>query len=127
MLMHAGILDDQCIPRLPIEAAPIMDIVTLPFQDIEDRAVHMAVALAVAAGRETIDMRLDGLRHLRRAWIDHLLAEILWSAFPFQIFGVVHARLGEELMHQFAIGAFKGAHESSFLGPAFPDRLFRAA
>ncbi len=67
VLVDAGVLDDQRIARFPIEAAAVVDVVALALQDIEDGAVHVAVLLAVAAGREAVDMGLDRLRDLRRA------------------------------------------------------------
>ena len=97
----------------------------LAFQHIEHRAVHVAVALTVAAGREAIDVALDRLGDLGRTGIDDLLAEILRAAFPLQVLGVIDARLGEQFVYEFAIGAFECADEGALFGPALPyHRLF---
>ncbi len=128
VLMHAGVFDDQRVARLPIEAAAVMDIVALAFEHIEYGAVHMAVPLAVTARREAVDVAFDGLCDLGRTRIDDLLAEILRPAFPFHVLGMIDARLGEQLMHQLAIGAFQGTDEGALLCPAFPDHgFFRSA
>jgi len=88
----------------------------------------MAVALTIAARREAIDVTLDRLGHLRGTGINHLFPEILRAAFPLQIGRRVDAGLGEQLVDQFTVSAFQGAHEGALLGPAFPDDgFFRAA
>ena len=64
MLVDAGVLDDEGIARFSVEALAVMDVVAFALQHIENGAIHMTVALAVAAGREAVDMGLDRLGNL---------------------------------------------------------------
>src|SRR6202035_5746680 len=55
MLMHAAVLDEHDVAGLPVDAPLVMDIVAAPFQNVEYRAVHMAMFLAIGSGRVNFD------------------------------------------------------------------------
>ena len=61
VLMHAAVLDEHEVARLPVEALAVVDVVAAPLEHVEHGAVHMSVLLAVGAGRVDLDMRLDRL------------------------------------------------------------------
>ena len=124
MLVHTGVLDDQRVARLPVVADLVVHVVTLALQHEKDRAVHMAVLLAIAARGVDVDMAFDRLRDLHRLRIDDLLAVIVRAALPLPVLGVIDARLREEFANELAIGALERADEDALLGPALPDDLF---
>ena len=64
MLMHAAVLDEHDVARLPRNMPAVMDVVAAALEDIEHGAVQMPVLLAVGARRIGLDMGLDRLRDL---------------------------------------------------------------
>ena len=61
----------------------IMDVVPFSLQHEKHRGIHMAVDLAVTAGREHVDVRLDRLGDAASLRVDYLLAKVLRSPLPF--------------------------------------------
>src|SRR5438270_424052 len=81
VLVDTGVFHNQRVACFPVDTAAVMHVVSPALQHIKYRAVHMAMTLAIAAWRKAIDMALNRLRHLSRAGIDDLFAEILRAAF----------------------------------------------
>src|SRR5947199_62630 len=64
LLMNTGIFHDHRIAGFPVDPPAIMDVMALALEDVKYRAIHVAMSLAVAARRETIDVTLNRLRDL---------------------------------------------------------------
>src|SRR5712671_1429834 len=118
--MHTAGLDNHDVAGLPVDAAPVMDIVAVSLDDVEDGAVQMAVLLAECARPVSFDMGLDRLSNGRRARRNAGLAEMLRPALPRLVAERQHARLTEQILGQLAIGAFQGTHEGALFLPALP-------
>jgi hypothetical protein len=120
MLMHAPILHYGGVAGLPIDARAIVDVITLPLENVKDRAVDVSVLLSVTARCEHIDVRLNALRDGCILRIDDVLAEFGGSAFERHGLAFIHARLFQELAIGFAILAGHLADKDAFLLPADP-------
>jgi hypothetical protein len=120
MLMHAAVLDQHHVTGLPFHVAAVMDVVAVPLEHVEHRAVEMAVLLAGIERRVALDMRFDRLHDVHRLRRDHVLAVHRGPALPRMILRGIDARLFQELLVKVAVGAFERAHESALLGPALP-------
>src|ERR1700688_4989623 len=82
MLMHAAILDEHDVVRLPIDAPLVMDVVAAPLQNIEYRAVHMTMFLAIGSGRVNFDVCFDRLGDRGGMRTDDVLAINLRASLP---------------------------------------------
>jgi len=63
MLVHAAVLDDQCVASLPVMALAVMHIMALALQHEEHRAIHVAMLLTVTSGRVHVEISFDRLRN----------------------------------------------------------------
>src|SRR5258706_2336282 len=122
VLMHAAVLDEHHIAGLPLDAAPVMDVMAASLDDVEAGRVQMPMLLAIGARGISLDMRFDRLRDLRGgARRDDMLAIEVRPALPGHALGRDDTRLVQELFGQMAVGAFERADEGALLLPALPD------
>ena len=82
VLMHRAVLDQHHVAGLPFDAAAVMDIVAVAFEDVEHRAVEVSVLLAGGLWRIGLDVGLDRLDDRCRLRADHAFAEHLRPALP---------------------------------------------
>src|SRR4030088_1127571 len=120
MLVHAAAFHDHDVARLPLNMPPVMDVVAAALQDVEDRAVEVAVLLPVGAGRVDLDMGLDRLRDVGGAGCDDMLAVERRAALPGMMARGIDARLLQQALVDVAIGAFERPHEDALFRPALP-------
>ena len=86
MLVHAAVLDDQCVASLPVMTLAVMHIMALALKDEEHCAIHVAMLLAVTSGRVHVEVGFNRLRDFDCLRINDFLAEVLGSALPLPIF-----------------------------------------
>src|SRR5581483_7624047 len=120
MLMHAAVLHDHDVAGFPRDVLPVVDVVAVPLDDEEDRAVQMAVLLAVSARRIDLDMGFYRLCDVGVLRADDVLAVKLGAAFPRRFVGWVDARLLHQRFVEFAVGARQFADENALFRPAIP-------
>ncbi len=122
--MNATVLDDQRVTGIPVDPPSVMYVVSLAFQNVENGTVHVAVFLPVTTRRINVDVSFDRLCNLHGLRIDHFLAEVLRTAFPFHVTRVIDPGLREELLFQFPVSTFQSTYESPLLRPSLPGNLF---
>jgi hypothetical protein len=64
--MHATVLDDHHVSRLPFDVVAVMDVMSMALEHIEHRAVEGAVLLTAGLRRVGLDVGFDRLDDLRR-------------------------------------------------------------
>ncbi len=62
MLVHAIIVHDGDVARLPVIANAVVNFVAFAVENVESCLVHMAVLLRRSAGRIFFQMHVEGLR-----------------------------------------------------------------
>ena len=121
VLMHAPRFDDHDVAGLPVDAPAVVDVVAAPLDNEEHSAIQVAVLLAEGAGAIGFDVGLDRLADGGGARRNAGLAVMLRPALPGLVAEGEHARLIEQVLGQFAVGAFQRTHEGALLLPALPD------
>ena len=58
VLVHAVVVHDRDVARLPVVAHAVVDLVALAVEDVERRLVDVAVLLRLAAGRVLLEVQM---------------------------------------------------------------------
>ena len=61
MLVHAVVVHDGDVARLPVVADAVVDLVAVAVEDVEGRLVDVAVLLRLAARAVFLEMDVEGL------------------------------------------------------------------
>src|SRR5262249_61163613 len=88
--------------------------------NVEPRAVEVAVLRPISSRRVGLDMRLHRLDDGGRLRADHAFTELAGAALPRHVAGRIDPLLLEQRLVEVTIGAFERAHEGALLGPALP-------
>src|SRR5487761_136545 len=74
MLVHAAVLDQHEVARLPVEPLAVVDVVAATLEHVEHGAVHVSMLLSMSARCVDLDVGLDRLRDCGGKRADHVLA-----------------------------------------------------
>ena len=91
MLVHAVVVHDRHVARLPVVADAVVDLVALAVQDVERRLVDVAVLLVRAARRVLLEVDVQRLRHAVDR-LDEMLGERLRAVLELHLLAADDAR-----------------------------------
>lgn len=105
MLVNTSISNNGGISSFPIIANPVMNLMSSTFQDVEDRAVHVAMFLAAGARGEYIYMALDSLRDSGLLRVNGMLDKQVWAPLERYRLAFINPWLLQEVLQKFCIFA----------------------